>query len=559
MSVASLLFLSAIPRARRLLALTGMLSLLAGCQLETTTTQGGVLRVSVPPKAECPPDHGSTCGDYASSAVVEVIATADPGYEFVGWAGDCTGMGFCQVKMNRHRFVQARFVKAEEAVLHDTTPDLDALLEHGQLPGSCDRWAQAPAAASPYLEKMCGKWMFLYGGFNIMGIPAVIAEFMVKYLPDTVGPGFARFGMIPDPFSATGLPLGLAPGATVGGVKTLSFTCASCHLSATPDGRYSVGLPNHQYDYGKQIMALNYLPTAVLPASMRDKLVAPETQAFLQPMLQELDSKQLGGKLTLSLMKLMGIAFSGTPIPSVSQDTQRQYLGWKTGTQDFVVAPVGAEDHVHTVSKMQVLWNLDSAAEAQAAGAPHAMLGMTGDTPDLDTFLAGFVALSQGSFPLAHLQPLQTYLMSLKAPAPASLPDPLLVNAGRTLFAERGCNDCHNGPQYSGTRFFSYEEIGTDAAMRRWADANLDGVSDVPLVLNAPLNNALKAPRLVGLWAQQRFLHNGSVDTLEQLFCVDHERPTRTDEPFGDQGHRQTCDGLAAGEKQALIAFLRTL
>ena len=48
-----------------------------------------------------------------------------------------------------------------------------------------------------------------------------------------------------------------------------------------------------------------------------------------------------------------------------------------------------------------------------AAGAPNALLGWTGSTPDIDTFLNGFVALSQGAFDTAKLRPLKTYLLSL--------------------------------------------------------------------------------------------------------------------------------------------------
>jgi hypothetical protein len=47
------------------------------------------------------------------------------------------------------------------------------------------------------------------------------------------------------------------------------------------------------------------------------------------------------------------------------------------------------------------------------------------------------------------------------------------------------------------------------------------------------------------------------VDSLERLFCLDGVRPSRTDEPFGDQGHASTCDGLSDDEKRALIAYLR--
>ena len=536
------------------------LLLISGCKLETVAAPGGQVSFSLAANTSCKPTQGTQCGLYDPKQTVEVIANADTGYEFTGWEGDCKGMGFCTLAMNSNRFVRANFAKTEDLILHDTANTTKEILEHGNLVGSCDRWAKNPAAASNYLEKMCGKWMFFYEGFNIEGVPAAVANFMVNNLPQTVGKGFSQFGMIPDPYSKTNLPLGLAPGATIAGVKTLSFACASCHFAKTPDGRFSAGLSNHDYDYGKQIIALNFIsPAAMLPASLLDKQLDPLTINYMQPILDEINANNLKGSLFASVIPLAGLVFSGTPLPTIPKEVQRQYLSWKKGTQDFVITPVGADDQVETISKMVTLWNLYSDEEMRAAGGPHSMLGFTGSTPNLDEFLAGFVALSQGNFPTERLKALKTYLLTLKAPSPNIPQNNTQVENGRQLFSEKGCADCHNGPSFSSTRVFSFEEIGTDAALKRWADPDLDGISNVPQIINEPLTHSVKAPRLVGMWAQKLFLHNGSVDSLEDLFCLNHARPTRTDEPFGDQGHTMTCENLSDEQKLNLIAYLKTL
>ncbi|HET8708243.1 MAG TPA: hypothetical protein VFM46_18195, partial [Pseudomonadales bacterium] len=514
------------------------LLLLGGCKLETRATEGGSVSVSVSATRPCSAHAGFNCGFYLNNQVLEVIATANPGYEFTGWEGDCKGLGFCNLKMNADHSVLAHFTRTELLALHDTDSTLETVLEQGKLEGSCDRWARNPDSASVYLEKMCGKWMFFYEGFNIMGVPAAIAEFMTTQMPDTVGKGFSKFGLIADPYSKTNLPLGLAPGATVAGAKTLSFTCASCHFGQTPDGRFSAGLANHNYDYGKQIIALNFLSSMVmLPAPMTNNTIDEETQRFMQPLLDELNQKQLKPKLMMAAMPLIGLLMSGKPIPTIPKEVQKEYLAWKKGTQDFVITPVGQDDHVHTVSKMLTLWDLYTEEAMQAAGGAHAMLGFTGSTTSYEEFLQGFVALSNGNYPTIRLRALKTYLLSLKS-APSNLPlNAADVETGQALFNSVGCSSCHDGPSLSSTRTFSYEEIGTDAAMQRWADPDLTGHSVVPSVFDGVLTHQIKAPRLVGMWAQKRFLHNGSVDSLEDLFCLNHPRPTRTDEPFGDQGH----------------------
>lgn len=527
--------------------------------IDVHATSGGHVTPSVGPDSNCHSWRGGNCYRYDGTIPVELIAAADPGYEFTGWSGDCQGLGFCTVTTDWNRHVSAQFRKQSQLRLHDTSYDVREVLEYNQLQGSCDRWSANPAGASQYLTLMCGKWLFFYGGFDIPGVPAPLIDFMTENLPDTVGAGFAKFGMIADPYSRQGRPLGLAPGATVSGLSTLSFTCASCHAGKTADGRYSAGLANHDYDYGKQILATNFTVAALLPQSVKDQMMASQTQAYMAPIWNEIATRQLQGKLMMSLLPLLPYLFDGNTPPLIPPDIQLQYLAWKPGTQDFIIIPVGADDHIETVSKILPLWNLYSEEQMQAAGGPHAMLGFTGSTPSYDHFLDGFVALSLGNFPKAQFAPLEAYLLSLKAPPSLQVRNPSQVAKGKTLFTQAGCDSCHNGPSHAGTRIFSFDEIGTDAAMKYWADGDEDGVSDVPAVISDPLSEGIKAPRLVGLWAQKRLLHNGSVDSLEDLFCLDHARPTRTDQPFGDEGHMMSCDGLSDDQKQDLIAYLKSL
>ena len=60
----------------------------------------------------------------------------------------------------------------------------------------------------------------------------------------------------------------------------------------------------------------------------------------------------------------------------------------------------------------------------------------------------------------------------------------------------------------------------------------------------------------VGMWTFGRFLHNGALSSLEQLFCLE-PRPAAGTEPLETGGHAFTCDGLSTEEKQALLAYVR--
>jgi len=64
---------------------------------------------SSPAGITCPGDCGE---DFAEGTVVTLNQTADPGFTFDGWSGDCTGTGACQVTMDQGRSVQATFEPA---------------------------------------------------------------------------------------------------------------------------------------------------------------------------------------------------------------------------------------------------------------------------------------------------------------------------------------------------------------------------------------------------------------------------------------------------------------
>jgi hypothetical protein len=87
-------------------------------------------------------------------------------------------------------------------------------------------------------------------------------------------------------------------------------------------------------------------------------------------------------------------------------------------------------------------------------------------------------------------------------------------------------------------------------------DPELDGVPCCGFDLgDQSLTQGIVSSRLVGLWAQKRFLHNGSVDSLEDLLCSSGPRPTVYGSPWSDQGHLFGCE-LSNLQKDALIAFL---
>ncbi|HUS67704.1 MAG TPA: hypothetical protein VMZ28_24380 [Kofleriaceae bacterium] len=437
--------------------------------------------------------------------------------------------------------------------LTNVSDDLEALLEGGALAGACERYRDGDAG-DRRARLLCGKEMFFYESFDTVGAPASLIDHLARDYPIELGAGFAELGMVVDP-SAAPRPLGLAPTAPLddaGDVPAYAFTCASCHFAQLPDGRYAVGAPNHRYDYGRQILALGVYPQVAIFGAPEGH--APEAVDAIRPLLDRFEAdEEIQDALAAAVLPLTGLEGGA---PALGVEVERAYASWLPGTQDFVIAPLPLDDGVLTISKIIDLWDIPDRDEEVAAGMPHAMLAWTGAAESLADFVAGFAVIGgEEPWDAERLAPLVEYIYSLRAPANPEPPDAGVLAEGRALFDERGCADCHDGPRGSGVRLFDYDEVGTDDAMARWMDPDGDGEPCCGVELTGTLSGQVKSPRLTGMWAKTRYLHNGSVSSLEGLFCMDGPRGTVTEPAYGDGGHDMTCD-LPPAEKRALIAYL---
>ncbi len=283
----------------------------------------------------------------------------------------------------------------------------------------------------------------------------------------------------------------------------------------------------------------------------------PDAIQAVRPVLDRFDSDPfLGMSLMWDMLPVL-VDWIGN-IPSLSYENEGRYAAWLPGTMDFTMAPLPIEDEVHTVSRILPLWGIPTQEEEAHFGMSSSMLAWTGAAHSLNEFLGGFVVVGGG--PTAQwgekeLEPLREYLESLEAPEPLLAGDTESILTGRQVFQDAGCQDCHAGPRGSGLRVFEFEEVGTDSELAKWGDGDGDG--ELCCGLEGELTGGVKAPRINGLHTLSRFLHNGSVASLEELLCID-ARPPSQDPPYANTGHRYGCD-LGAEEKQALLAFLRSI
>ena len=446
-----------------------------------------------------------------------------------------------------------RFPVDPNPVTHDVDRSLDAVLERTALAGACE--AVRAGATDRATRLRCGKWMFFYETFGTVGVPTPLLDFNQKFYAGYFGRGFERLGFVADPTSDAGMPLGLAPTTgMLGTVSTRAFTCASCHFGRLSDGRYAVGYGNLQLDYGRFITTLG-APLS-LGFNANDTSVHPQLKTELAPHVTQAKAQSgYGIEAGLVGLQLLGAGTSG----SLTLEEQGRFLSMETGTMDFLTKPL-VDDGVWTVSRILPLWNLPDAEQRRAAQMPHERLSWTGGVPTLENFLEGFVVIGVGraEWPPERLAPLAEYVRTLRTPPLETPADPQVVREGSALFVSKGCVTCHDGPSGE-SRPMAFSEIGTDDAYANIYNAPPDGGPCCGLGGDASyVTRSVKSPRLTGVAWQGRFLHNGSVRTLEELFCLT-PRPMVMIPAQTAVGHEQTCGALSTTEKQALIGFLRSL
>ena len=434
--------------------------------------------------------------------------------------------------------------------------DLNEVLEFGALEWACDAYRDDPE--NRRLKLLCGKSMFFYEGFGTEGIPQPLIDWMSRNFPDELGLGFSKLGLVLDPYRSTEEQprhLGVGDGALMGQTPTLALTCANCHFGQMPDGRYAVGYPNLQYEYGTHILSMFIGAMRGIPGFSEDNH-HPDAIDLVRPVLDRFDADPM---LAMGLIwDMLPMLFGGvTDIPQLSVEAEGFYASWFPGTMDFAMAPLPLEDDVHTISKILPLWGIPRATEMEAYGMDSAMLAWTGAARSLDEFLGGFVIVGGGPTELwgvEELAPLKAFIESLDAPEPLEQASPERVAEGEKVFVNEGCQDCHAGPRGGGLEVFDLEEIGTDPAIADWGDGDGDG--ELCCGVEGELTGGIKAPRLDGLYSISRFLHNGSLSSLEELLCVE-SRGDSLEPPYANTGHLYGCD-LAETDKDALLAFLRS-
>lgn len=473
-------------------------------------------------------------------------------------------------------------------ITHDSGTTLKEILQYEKTQAACpEYWTlldendKPIASADPQklyeLEVLCGKWMFI--GWETSGkmpLPEILFDAMERSWPERVGQNFSNLGFLANPSDPSGRPLGIARSTTrYTGMPSVNVTCAACHVGQLPDGRFAIGAPNTKLHLSEFNLMSYYPLFAAMHNKDRDKLPADVKNYYL--VLERSERRRIGnGERGIdwsnivfkysTLLRWIGVGPKGLPDAQfVVMPPERDMKSWMNGRRG--VFNPGAPmltiqlDDVPNLSIPQ-LWGI-SGHEADFQAGKVAPVGQTTKYSSLEKFISSAFIYAYQDLELVrprHVNPLVSFLRQLKAPKTLESIPMTVAESGQTLFAEN-CKSCHDGVAGESTRLYSSSLVGTHPSLENPRENYVATTPIAKLVdslgeqLKAELRpqpRGIRSRRLAGVWSRQDLMIDGSVENLDDLFCLNKPR-LRSESPHGE-----LCEKLTAQEKSSLIAFLKT-
>jgi hypothetical protein len=178
-----------------------------------------------------------------------------------------------------------------------------------------------------------------------------------------------------------------------------------------------------------------------------------------------------------------------------------------------------------------------------------------------------FGQLAQARYSDEQLYALALFVYSLEAPPNPNKPNALTAR-GQAVFDRERCANCHTPPLYTNNTLMPVDGFAVPPEHRQRFDILPVSIGTDPTLTMTTRRGTgyYKVPSLKGVWYRGPFEHNGSVATLEDWFDARRLRDDYV--PTGWKGVGVTTRAvkghtfglnLSADDKQALIAFLKTL
>ena len=344
----------------------------------------------------------------------------------------------------------------------------------------------------------------------------------------------------------------------------LSFlNCGSCHTRIMPDGSELRGAPQNLNEIGSGLFG-HLRPSGPFPFPLgSDESVRTSDealrmwiwQAYGVPWIREDTHESVKSMPLPDFGLVMGAAFAaGTGGPRWNGSPY-----YPTKTPDLIgfkdrkfIDHTGTHKHRGPGDVMRYA-ALVTYGDSSDFG-PHRML--TDDQRKIPARL-----------PDEALYALAMYIYSLEPP-PSPYKSDAKAAGGQKIFEREGCGGCHTPPLYTNNKLTL--ALGFKPPKEHFQFLDILPVSvgtDPGLALKTRKGTGYyKVPSVKGVWYRGRYLHDGALTTLEEMFD-----PARLKDDFAPTGFKpagmktHAVKGhefglkMSPDERSALVAFLRTL
>lgn len=336
-----------------------------------------------------------------------------------------------------------------------------------------------------------------------------------------------------------------------GTVEIGAGSCGTCHTRVMPDGLVVKGAQGN-FPFERALFARPIPPAVLKPlliASFGAPWIRPDPLARFESMTPD------------------EIAASSEAIPAGVVGRQGTSLEYPAQTPDLIgVKDRRYLDHTGLQQQRSIGDLMRYAAINQGMDFLGSYAGFIPDgTPPLFQNLPA--PEKSRRYSDEQLYALALYVYSLQPPPNPNKFDAVAAH-GKKIFEQQGCAGCHTPPLYTNNKLTLAEGFKLPPGADKKYDILPISVGTDPGLATKTRRGTgyYKVPSLKGVWYRSMFGHDGWCATLEDWF---DPRRTRDDyvptgfkpydsKTFAVKGHSFGLS-LSAEDKQALIAFLRTL